>query len=75
MSNERKCPSCGSTNLEPGNIQSTGRIYFRPENTKFLTLGTGDVPITANICTDCGHLMLVGELRKANKLFGKAKPH
>jgi glucose/arabinose dehydrogenase len=73
MTTERKCPSCASTKLEPGAIHSTGRIYFRPENTKFLTLGTSDVPLTANLCMDCGNVMLVGDLHKANKLVGKAK--
>jgi len=75
MSIEQKCPACDSTLLEPGSIQSTGRIYFRPENTRFLTLGTNDIPVVANLCANCGHIMLVGDLRKANKLLGKAKPH
>ena len=75
MSTDKKCPICDSIRLEPGSIQSTGRIYFRPENTKFLTLATNDVPLLANICLDCGHVMLVGDLRKANQLLDKAKPH
>jgi predicted nucleic-acid-binding Zn-ribbon protein len=75
MNTERKCPACESINLEPGTIQSTGRIYFRPENTKFLSLGTSDVPLTANLCMECGNVMLVGDLHKASKLVDKAKPH
>lgn len=75
MTAERKCPSCDSTDLQPGNIQSTGKVYFRPENTSFLTLGTNDVALSANICMNCGYVMLVGDLRKATKLLNKAKPH
>ena len=72
---ERKCPSCNGTNLEPGNIQSTGKIYFRPKNTKFLTLKTADIEIEGNICTDCGYIMLVGDKNKAKSLVtGKDAP-
>jgi hypothetical protein len=70
MKPEKKCPSCGSTRLEPGTIQTAGRVNFRPENTKFFTLGTGDVPIEANICMECGAMLLVGDLTKATKLVG-----
>lgn len=75
MNTERRCPGCGSTELEPGTIQSSGKVYFRPENTKFLTFGTNDVELSANLCMNCGHVMLVGDLRKANRLLDKAKPH
>jgi len=75
MATDKQCPICSSTHLEPGSIQSTGRIYFRPENTKFLTATTNDVPLVANICMACGHVMLVGDLRKAERLLDKAKPH
>lgn len=75
MNTERKCPSCGSTELEPGNVQSTGKIYFRPENTKFFILGTNDVALSANLCMNCGHVMLVGDLHKATKILDKAKAH
>jgi hypothetical protein len=47
MNPEKKCPSCGSTRLEPGTLQTAGRVNFRPENTKFFTLGTGDVSVEA----------------------------
>ena len=70
MKSEKKCPSCGSTRLEAGTIQTAGRVNFRPENTKFFTLGTGDVPIEAKICMECGVMLLIGDLTKANKLVG-----
>jgi predicted nucleic-acid-binding Zn-ribbon protein len=70
MNPEKKCPSCGSTKLEPGTLRTTGVVHFRPENTKFFTLGTGDVSIQSNICMDCGVLQLIGDLTKATKLVG-----
>jgi len=64
----RKCTSCGSDKFEPGKLQSTGRISFRPKNTKFLSLKTADIEVEGNICTDCGHIMLVGDAKKAKAL-------
>jgi predicted nucleic-acid-binding Zn-ribbon protein len=74
MAKEKTCLRCGSTNLEPGMIQSTGRVRFRATNTKVMTLQTGDVTIDASICLDCGTLELVGDVKKAKSLTGKAKP-
>ena len=68
MTTERQCPSCGSDRLEPGTIQGAGRVYFKPENAKFLSLQTSDVTMTANICLECGVIVLVGDLGKAKKL-------
>ena len=65
---KRKCPSCGSENLEPGKIESTGRVYFRPKNTKFLTLKNPNIEIEGNICTECGHVMLVADKGKTKSL-------
>jgi hypothetical protein len=70
----RTCPCCGSCELEPGAIQSTGRLTFRPDNAKFFSLKTADVPVKANICTECGHIMLIGNVQKANELVtGRAE--
>lgn len=69
----RKCPSCQSENLEPGEIQSTGKIYFKPANTKFLTLKTSNVQVKANICLDCGNIMLIGDIEKTKDLTSRAK--
>ena len=64
----RSCPCCGGNQLEPGSIQSTGRLTFRPDNARFLSMKTADVAVTANICTECGHVMLLGNVQKANEL-------
>ncbi|MGB0715984.1 MAG: hypothetical protein ACPGXK_08900 [Phycisphaerae bacterium] len=65
---ERSCPSCKSTELQPGTVQSTGAIYFRPKNTRFMSFSTNDIRLHGNICTKCGYVMLVGDPVKAEKL-------
>lgn len=71
----KTCLRCGGTNLEPGAVESTGRICFRPENARFLTLSTGNVPVKANICLDCGTIDFVGDVSKARKLTRRAEAH
>jgi hypothetical protein len=68
----RKCLRCGGTRLEPGAIQSTGRIYFRPTNSSFWTFGTANVRVKSNMCLDCGTVELVGDIKKAGALAGRA---
>jgi len=42
MREEMTCLRCGSTNIKPGALQSTGKIYARPDNAKLETyLTTG----------------------------------
>ena len=72
---EQKCLHCGSGRLEPGSIQSTGAIYFRPDNAKFMTLKTADIRVTANICLDCGAVVLLGDPAKVEALTQRAQPH
>ncbi len=73
MRNREQCPYCGGENMQPGGIQSTGKLYFRPANAKFFTFETGDVSIQADLCMDCGAIGLIGDVRKANSLTEKAK--
>lgn len=75
MTSERKCTECGGTDLEPGAIQSTGKLYFRPANAKFLTLRTADISVNANVCVDCGHVQLVADVEKLAALTTRAKPY
>ena len=74
MTSDKTCLRCGGKSLEPGVIQSTGKIHFRATNTKIMTFQTSDVGIHANICLDCGTLDLVGDFKKAQSLTGRAKP-
>ncbi len=66
-----KCLRCGSTNLEPGTIQSSGRVGFRPKRAKFISSKVADVSIQANICINCGHMEFIGDAEKT-KLLVKA---
>ena len=68
------CPRCGSTVAEPGSVHSTGRIYFRPTNAKFLTLKTGDIELKANACAQCGHVDFVADVGKLDTLTRRAEP-
>ncbi len=65
---EMKCPLCGSKNLEPGNLESSGRIYFRPENCKFLSLKTANVKLKAKVCVDCGYVIVLADTEKLQSL-------
>ena len=72
---EQKCVHCGSDRLEPGKLQSTGAIYFRPDNSKFMTLKTANIRLKANICLECGAVVLVGDPSKVESLTERTQPH
>ena len=74
MPTDRKCLRCGGTQLEPGRIQSRGKVWFKPDNAKFFTFNTSDVQVRAALCLDCGTVDLVGDIEKAQALIGTAKP-
>lgn len=62
------CLHCGSAKCEPGRLQSTGRIHFIPDNTKFLKMKTSNVHVDAYMCADCGIVQLVGDTEKTAEL-------
>lgn len=70
MSTQSCCSRCGSTRLEPGTLRTAGNLYFRPDNARFLTFKTSDVPIHTDMCMDCGLLHITGDVRKAESLLG-----
>ncbi len=71
MSQENKFLKCGGTNVKPGALQSTGKVYARPNNAKLDTLFTTGALVNANICFDCGHVEMVVEPDKL-KAIAKA---
>ncbi len=73
MVDEKKCIKCGSAELEPGVVQSTGRVHFRAQKTKLLSFQTSDITIRANICLQCGFIELIGDFHKAQSVTGRAK--
>jgi hypothetical protein len=60
---------CGSTELASGWAQSTGKMYFRPENVKFFAPKTADLSVTGNMCTKCGTIEFVGDIHKVQSLI------
>ena len=68
---ERKknlCTHCGHGSMVEGRIQSTGKIYFRPKDTKFLTLKDPMINIEAMVCRACGFMKLVADTAKIAEL-------
>lgn len=73
MDREMKCLSCGSTNLEPGALRSTGALHFRPDHAEFLKLKTANVDVEAQLCLDCGMISLSSNVQKVKSLISKKK--
>jgi predicted nucleic-acid-binding Zn-ribbon protein len=59
MNEENKCLKCGSFNVKPGALESTGKIYARPDDAKLETILKTGVLVNVNICFDCGHVETV----------------
>lgn len=72
MNIEKKCLRCGGTNVKPSELQSTGKIYSRPEDAKFTTIFTTGTPVSGLICFDCGHVELLVDVNKAKALVKTA---
>ena len=75
MNEEMTCLRCGGTNLEPGSLQSNGKLCFRPKKAKFLTAKFADVLVKAHICLDCGDIACVGDAEKARTLVHRSSRH
>jgi hypothetical protein len=69
----RRCLRCGGERMEPGGLHTIGGLSFYPANSTFWTLSP-TVAIQAFLCLDCGHLELVGDVKKAEALVGRDKP-
>jgi len=68
MNEEKKCLRCGGTNLQPSDLQSTGKIYSRPKDAKLVTVLTTGVPVSALICLNCGHVELVVDTERVRAI-------
>lgn len=69
----QKCSNCGSENLVDGALYSPMRMSFRPAHSAFMTPETGDVMTKGSMCRDCGHIDIVGDVRKLNRLCAQEK--
>jgi predicted nucleic-acid-binding Zn-ribbon protein len=72
MEIEKKCLRCGSTNVKPSVMQSTGRIYSRPKPSKFTTVFTTGAQVSSLICFDCGHVELFVDVEQAKEILKTA---
>jgi ribosomal protein S27AE len=62
------CHRCGGEVFAPGALLSAVRMSFRPQDTKFLTLETGDVMTKAVMCRTCGVIEIIGDVNKLKRL-------
>ncbi len=68
MNGEKKCFRCGSKKNTSGWIQSTGKMYFRPDHVKFFTHKTADISVNCTMCLECGAIEMAGDLNKVQSL-------
>ncbi len=68
------CYRCGGEMLAAGALYSAVRTAFRPQDSKFLTLETGDVMTKATMCRNCGIVEIVGDVNKLRRLTSDPEP-
>ena len=62
------CSRCGGESFAAGAMISAVRTSFRPQDSKFLTLETGDVMTKATMCRSCGVIEIIGDVNKLRRL-------
>lgn len=67
------CVRCGGE-TSPGAMVSGIRTAFRPQESKFLTLETGDVMTKATMCRGCGFIEILGDVAKLRRLTSDPEP-
>ena len=67
-----RCAACGHSVLIDGKLQGTGRLYFRPEKTKFWVFSEGLVPTRSRVCAACGYVQLHVDTQKLRQLSVEA---
>ena len=72
MSNPKRA-KCGSNLLAEGALYGLRRTSFRPKDSKFLTLETGDVMTKATMCRKCGLIEITGDVSKLLRLTSKTE--
>jgi hypothetical protein len=68
------CYRCGGETTSLGALFSAVRTSFRPQDSKFLTLETGDVMTKATMCRSCGVIEIIGDVNKLRRLTGDPVP-
>lgn len=68
-----RCAACGHSGLMEGRVQGAGRLYFKPDKTKFWTFEESLVPIKARVCPACGCVQISADTTTLRKLAPGAK--
>ncbi|MFI5244549.1 MAG: hypothetical protein ACHQQR_04935 [Gemmatimonadales bacterium] len=68
------CYRCDGEMMALGALYSAVRTSFRPQESKFLTLETGDVMTKAMMCRNCGTVEIIGDVNKLRRLTGEPDP-
>jgi ribosomal protein S27AE len=68
------CYRCGAETASPGALFSAVRTSFRPQDSKFLTLESGDVMTKATMCRNCGVIEIIGDVNKLRRLTSEPEP-
>jgi hypothetical protein len=68
------CYRCDGEMMALGALYSAVRTSFRPQESKFLTLETGDVMTKATMCRNCGTVEIIGDVNKLRRLTGEPEP-
>ena len=63
-----RCASCGHTTLLTGRLQGAGKLYFKPDKTKFWVFDHSLVPTAGRVCPACGYIQLYAETDKLGRL-------
>lgn len=72
MAVKRLCGRCGGEMTARGALYSALRLAFRPEDSRFMTLETGDVMTKGFMCRECGLIEIVGDVNKLRRLTGNS---
>ena len=67
------CPYCHHAEVIEGVVQSTGRVVFRPNKTRFWTFLEANVDVQARMCPRCGGIFLQGDTTRLERLRATAK--
>ena len=68
------CYRCNGEMIVIGALYSGMRTSFRPQESKFLTLETGDVLTKATMCRTCGTVEIIGDVNKLRRLTSEPEP-
>jgi hypothetical protein len=68
------CGRCGGNLISGGVLYSPLRLSFRPKDSKFLTLETGDIMTKAMMCRQCGVIEIIGDVSKLIRLMAEPEP-